>query len=220
MSGESLVRRGRGSEAGSGAALRALEAIDDDETRAHLETYLRRLGLEDEPFWVTTRRADFERAIGRRAGGGIGGAYVYHPRRRTHLVFINLARIDRSKPRAVEIVVAEELIHMRDWIDGDRRRHAKHGYDRIAHRVAELTGASLDEIRGCLLPRKPRPVRYLYRCPGCARIVERKVKGVWSCARCSPRFDRRFVLVLERDLGRMPTAAGPGDSPLPTAPPE
>ena len=36
---------------------------------------------------------------------------------------------------------------MRDRLDGDLRRHAKHGYDRIAHRVSALTGATLDEIR-------------------------------------------------------------------------
>jgi predicted SprT family Zn-dependent metalloprotease len=203
----------------TGAALRALESLQDEETRSHAETYLHRLALVDEPLWMTTERAAFERAIGRRVGGGIGGAYVFHHRRRLHLVFINLARIDRAQPRAVEIVVAEELIHMRDWINGDRRRHAKHGYDRIAHRLADLTGASLDEIRSCLLPRKPRPVRYLYRCPGCERVVQRRVKGTWSCARCSPRFDRRFVLVLENDLRRNPTAEESVDLSRPTAKP-
>jgi predicted SprT family Zn-dependent metalloprotease len=96
----------------------------------------------------------------------------------------------------VELVVAEELVHMRDRLDGDRRRHAKHGYDRIAHRVAALTGASLDEIRACLLPATRRPLRYLYACPGCNRHVRRRVRGTWSCAACSPTFDPRFTLTL------------------------
>lgn len=183
-----------------GAALRALGNIEDDETRAFAEHYIIRLELAEEPLWITTKRLEFEKTLGRRVDGAIGGAYVYHGRRRTHLVLINLERIDRSQPRSIELVVAEEFLHMRDWIDGDRRRHARHGYDRIAHRVAELTGASLDEIRSCLLPRTRRPVRYLYRCPGCERVVERRRRGTWSCGRCARKFDPRFVLILEQDL--------------------
>jgi predicted SprT family Zn-dependent metalloprotease len=174
--------------------------IDDVETRRLAERYVERLNLGDEPLAITTDRARFEDLLGRRVNAAIGGGYVYHPRRKMHLVLINLPRIDRSQPNALEVVVAEELLHMRDWIDGDRRRHAKHGYDRIAVRVGELTGASLEEIRSCLLPREKRPVRYHYRCPGCARVVERRRKGTWSCGRCAPGFDARFVLVLERDL--------------------
>lgn len=179
----------------------AIAAIADGDTRRLLLEYVERFALAGEPLAVTTDRTTFQNWLGRRVDGGIGGAYVYDRRGGRHLVLINLPRIDRSRPRSVEIVVAEELMHMRDWIDGDRRRHAKHGYDRIAVRVADVTGASLDEVRSCLLPRERRPIRYVYRCPGCARTVERRRKGTWSCARCSPTFDRRYVLVLERDLG-------------------
>jgi predicted SprT family Zn-dependent metalloprotease len=193
------------------AALLAAAGLQDEETRTLAEQYLRELKLEDERLFITTDRRAFEQMLGRRVDAAIGGGYVFHARKRTHLVLINLPRIDRSRPRALEVVVAEELLHMRDWIDGDRRRHAKHGYDRIAHRVSALTGVSLEEIRSCLLPRTRRPVRYLYRCPGCDRIVERRRRGTWSCGRCAPGFDQRFVLLLERDLKYDVKVAEPGD---------
>ncbi len=182
---------------------------DDAETKRLSERYLEHFQLGAHPLWLTTDRRAFQVRLGRRVDAGIGGAFVYHPHLKTHLILINLPRIDRSAPKALEIVVAEELMHMRDWLDGDRRRHSKHGYDRIAFRVAELTGATIDEVRSCLLPRARRPMRYLYRCPGCSRTVQRRTRGTWSCARCSPVFDRRFVLKLERDLV---AAANPRES--------
>lgn len=168
----------------------------DAETIALLERYLRRLDLPTDRLWVTTDRATFAGWLGRRVKPAYGGAYAFLAGPQVHAILIHLARIDRTKPRSVEIVVAEELVHMRDQLDGDRRRHAHHGHDRIAHRVAGLTGATLDEIRSCLLPVRRRPLRYRYACPGCDREVRRRVRGTWSCARCAPRFDRRFVLRL------------------------
>ncbi len=100
----------------------------------------------------------------------------------------------------MEIVVAEELVHMRDWLDGDRRRHAKHGYDRIAHRVAALTGTSLEEVRTCLVSVHRRPHRYLYACPACGMQVRRRIRGTWACGRCSPVFDPRFRLRLVAEV--------------------
>jgi predicted SprT family Zn-dependent metalloprotease len=169
---------------------------DDDEVVALTRQYIARLDLDGHPLRVTTDKATFEMWIGRRVSGSIGGGYIWLGRRRTHAILINRARLKPEHPRAVELVVAEELIHMRDWIDGDRRRHSKHGYDRIAHKVAALTGASLEEIRDCLIATERRPYKWLYACPGCARTVPRRRKGTWSCARCSPRFDKRFVLQL------------------------
>jgi predicted SprT family Zn-dependent metalloprotease len=174
--------------------------VDEAEVRAHLDRYIALLALPTDRLSVTTNRAEFERWLGRRVGSALGGAYVYLPRRKEHAILINLVRIDRSRPRAVELVVAEELIHMRDHLDGDRRRHAKHGYDRIALRVAELTGATLDEVRSCLVPVQQRPLRYLYACPACGRSVARRRRGVWSCGQCAPRFDRRFVLRLVAEI--------------------
>jgi hypothetical protein len=99
------------------------------------------------------------------------------------------------------VVVAEELLHMRDRLDGDLRRHAKHGYDRIALRVSALTGATLEEIRASLVPPARRPARYLYACSSCGLRVPRQKQGTWSCGRCAPRFDPRFILRLQSASG-------------------
>jgi hypothetical protein len=173
--------------------------VDDAETNQLIEKYVARLQLPTAHLRITTSRKTFEGWLGRRISGSIGGAYAYSTTKREHLILINLPRIDRSRPRSVEIVVAEELIHMRDRLDGDLRRHAKHGYDRIAHRVAAMTGASLGEIRGCLLPKAARPLRYVYACPKCNLTVRRRRQGVWSCGRCSRRFDPKLVLRLVSD---------------------
>jgi len=170
--------------------------VTDEETLRHLDRYIEVLALPRDLMRITTQRATFARWIGRTVPSSYGGAYVYLSLVAEHAILINLERINRALPRSLEVVVAEELVHMRDRLDGDLRGHAKHGHDRIAHRVAELTGASLEEIRAALIPVKRRPPRYLYRCPGCGSLVARRTKGTWSCSRCSPRFDRRFVLEL------------------------
>jgi ribosomal protein L37AE/L43A len=140
----------------------------------------------------------------------VGGAYVYLKASNEHAILINMMRINMAQLRALEIVVAEEVIHMRDHLDGDFRRHAKHGYDRIARRVAELTGASLHEVRSCVLPRTHRSVRYIYACPSCGIQIQRRKTGVWSCGRCAPTFDRRYVLRMVKDLRE---ADGVNDTP-------
>jgi hypothetical protein len=170
--------------------------IDDTETSRLLDHYVAQLALPVDRLRVTTDRRVFESWLGRKVRSSIGGAYAFRPHGREHLILINLPRIERAQPRALEVVVAEELIHMRDRLDGDLRRHAKHGHDRIAHRVAALTGASLEEIRGALVPVWRRPARYLYACPKCKMRVARRTRGTWSCARCAPTFDARYVLRL------------------------
>jgi predicted SprT family Zn-dependent metalloprotease len=173
--------------------------VDDRETRDLIERYLLILSLPTADLQVTTFRARFQQWLGRPVSSSIGGAYAYHPVKRKHLVLINLPRIDRSKAKSLEVVVAEELVHMRDRLDGDLRRHAKHGYDRIAVRVAALTGASLDEVRGCLVASARQPYRFLYECPRCRVTIRRRRRGTWSCARCASRFDPTLVLQLVRD---------------------
>ncbi|TXG78688.1 MAG: hypothetical protein E6R14_12300 [Thermomicrobiales bacterium] len=174
--------------------------LDTDDARiaAFVATYTARLALPTEHLWITSNRSTYNEWVGRRVGGSIGGAYVYHPGRGKHLILINLKRIDLSQPNSLEIVVCEELLHMRHRIDGDRRRHAKHGYDRIAVQVSELTGATMDEVRSCVKPVKRRTPKYIYACPKCNMEVPRSRVGVWSCGRCSPRFDRRFQLRIVR----------------------
>ena len=177
---------------------------DDAETIALARRYAERLALPTDRLRVTTSKKTFGAWLGRRVGSGLGGAYAFLPRADAHAVLVNLRRIDRAQPRAVEIVVAEELLHMRDHLDGDRRRHAKHGYDRIARRVAALVGATADEVRNCLLPAGRRPLRYLYACPACGLRVPRRVRGRWSCGRCSPRFNARFLLRLVAEIAPEP----------------
>lgn len=176
-----------------------LVAVDDDTLRL-LNSYADVLRLPTADLAVTCDRAVYARWLGRLVPSAYGGCHAFHHRLAQHCILINTARINLAKPRALDVVVAEELIHMRDWIDGDRRRHAHHGYDRIAHRVASLTGATLEEIRTALLPVKHRAPKYLYACPGCGRRVPRRKRGTWSCAHCAPRFDKRFVLRLVETL--------------------
>ena len=170
--------------------------VDHPETQQHLERYIKLLDLPTDRLRVTTERRVFEGWLGRRVRSSIGGAYTFDPRTGEHLILINLVRIDSSLPRSIEVVVAEELVHMRDRLDGDLRRHAKHGYDRIAYRVAELSGATLKEIRAATIAPVRRPARFTYACPGCGATVPRRRKGTWSCGRCAPRFDKRFILRL------------------------
>jgi predicted SprT family Zn-dependent metalloprotease len=167
---------------------------------SQVERYVDRLGLAGEPLRITVDRREFERWLGRRVSGAIGGAYVYLRHARVHAILINLPRIDLRQPMALEIVVAEELVHMRDWIDGDHRRHAHHGHDRIAWRVAELTGTTMEQVRSPLLPVERRPYRYVYACPGCGARVRRRRRGTWSCGHCASAFDRRFQLRIVEEL--------------------
>lgn len=175
--------------------------VDHEETREYLERYVALLALPTDRLRVTTDRRDFECWLGRRLRSSIGGAYTFATASGDHLILINLPRIDRSRPRSLEIVVAEELLHMRDRLDGDLRRHAKHGHDRIARRVAALTGATLDEIRASVLPPVRRPARYVYECPSCRVRFPRQRQGTWSCGKCAPRFDSKFQLRLQAVLG-------------------
>lgn len=179
---------------------RTLFGTSDARVVALAERYICLLKLPVDRLRITTDRAEYSTWLGRRLSSSYGGAYCFLRDIGVHAVLVNLDRIDTSAPRAIEIVVAEELVHMRDHLDGDTRRHAKHGHDRIAHRVAELTSASLEEIRGALLPVKRRPYRYIYACPGCGARVTRKRRGTWSCGRCAPTFDRRFVLRIVEEL--------------------
>jgi predicted SprT family Zn-dependent metalloprotease len=175
--------------------------VDHEETRELIQRYVARLELPTNRLRVTTERRNFERWLVRRLRSSIGGAYAFAAASGEHLILINLPRIDQSRPRSLEVVVAEELLHMRDRLDGDSRRHAKHGYDRIAHRVSALTGATLEEIRASLVPPTRRPARYLYGCPSCGVRVPRQKQGTWSCGRCAPRFDMRFILQLQSASG-------------------
>lgn len=156
--------------------------------------------LLQEPLKITTSRRVFGRWLGRRIPSSYGGAYVYLKHSSTHAILINLERINHTREKSLEIVIAEELMHMRDWLDGDRRRHAKHGHDRIALRVAHLTGASMDDVRNALVPIQPRQYRYIYQCPNCGHTVPRKRRGKWACRPCYTATGRKHVLQLAAHL--------------------
>src|SRR5262245_42798827 len=85
--------------------------VVDAETIYHLTTYLGRLRLPAERLRVTTARPQFARWLGRRVRADIGGAYACLRQSGGHIILINLPRIDRGRPRSLEVVVAEELIH-------------------------------------------------------------------------------------------------------------
>ncbi|MDP9368004.1 MAG: hypothetical protein M3Q03_06980, partial [Chloroflexota bacterium] len=78
----------------------------DDETLRLLHHYLSVLSLPTDRLRVTTCRRTFGDWLKRPISSSLGGAYAYRPRSDEHLVLINLDRIDRSQPRALEIVVA------------------------------------------------------------------------------------------------------------------
>lgn len=171
-----------------------------------VERYVALLSLPTDRLWVTDDRRVYAHWLGRRVSAQLGGAYCYLPRQDVHAVLINVPRLNPERQNAIEIVVCEELVHMRDRLDGDLRRHAHHGHDRIAYRVADLTGATIEDVRSCLLPTERRPYKYLYACPSCGTTVPRRKRGTWSCGKCSPTFDRRFVLKLVASASR----SGPG----------
>lgn len=196
MSRNNWERMGTENESASGPRFE----VCDPAAAELVKVYIGRLALPSERLWVTTDRSVYSGWLHRRIASSYGGAYCYLRGRDVHAVLINLERIDTAGPRAVEVVVAEELIHMRDHLDGDHRRHARHGYDRVALRVSELTGVSLEEIRRALIPVKRRPYRYVYACPSCGIRVPRKRMGRWSCSGCSPRFDPRFILQVVEHL--------------------
>lgn len=171
-------------------------------------TYGEKFDLLQHPLQFTTSRRVFGRWLGRRIPSSYGGAYVYLSHSSTHAILINLERIDHSRGKSLEIVVAEELMHMRDWLDGDRRRHAKHGHDRIAFRVAHATGASIDDVRNALVPVQPRQYRYIYACPNCGHQVPRKRHGKWACRPCYNATGRKHLLQVVAHIDADDPASG------------
>lgn len=157
-------------------------------------------GLLLHPLQFTTSRRVFGRWLGRRIPSSYGGAYVYLNHSGKHAILVNLERIDHSREKSLEIVIAEELMHMRDWLDGDKRRHAKHGHDRIAYRVAHATGATIEDVRNALIPVQPRGYRYIYQCPNCGHTVPRKRTGKWACRPCYTATGRKHPLRIAAHL--------------------
>ncbi|MEJ7838606.1 MAG: hypothetical protein WKF81_07305 [Thermomicrobiales bacterium] len=159
-----------------------------------VESYLEKLGLPNEHLAVTSSRVVFSRWLGRSIPFRIGGAYSMHPKTKQNRVFVHLDRLDLAVPFAIEVVVAEELIHMRDHLRGDFRRHSHHGHDRIAWEVERISGFTPEQQRSIFGRRTVRLFQYLYECPKCRMMIPRRRRGTWSCRQCSGRFNRDLIL--------------------------
>jgi ribosomal protein L37AE/L43A len=157
--------------------------------------YVARLELPHEHLSITTSRTVFSDWIGRTMPFRIGGAYAMHPVTRQHLILVHLERLNLDKPWAIEVVVAEELIHMRDHLRGDYRRHSHHGHDRIAVEVARITGFTPEQQRDIFGERTVLPYRHFYQCPKCHTIIIRKRRGRWGCRACQGRYRKQFLFV-------------------------
>jgi hypothetical protein len=86
-------------------------AEDHEDVRRHVTNYAALLGIEQESGLVTVSKRQFEQWHGRRVGSSVGGAYVFSKRLDRHLILINLPRLNPASPRAIELFVAEELVH-------------------------------------------------------------------------------------------------------------
>lgn len=111
--------------------------------------------------------------------------------------------------REVRDTLLHEMIHL-----DQHRRRIKVGHTKEMKARAKRLGIRRLSARD--LPGRPRP-RYRYRCPVCSRSVLRRIRtgrNRNACVHCCQRrnggrWDRRFVLVLEEDLGRL-AAGRPG----------
>jgi predicted SprT family Zn-dependent metalloprotease len=124
-----------------------------------------------------------------------------------HLIFIEPTLL----PASAEVTVAHELIHLRDRVQGQPRRHRCHGNDAIALDEALITGRDPEVLRTQLREetdrreaalRAARPYRYLYRCPHCGKDYYRvrRYTRPTSCGKCDSRFNPTFELRLETRL--------------------
>jgi hypothetical protein len=124
-----------------------------------------------------------------------------------HLIFIEPTLL----PASAEVTVAHELIHLRDRVQGQPRRHHCHGNDAIALDEALITGRDPEALRVQLREeterreaalRAARPYRYLYLCPNCGKEYYRvrKYARPTSCGKCDSRFNPNFELRLEAHL--------------------
>lgn len=195
-----------------------------------LDYYWRKLRLPDcelSHLAITQERREFTRWTGKRLNSMALGCYCYLPAPATprralfspfsasaeaksvapghrHLIFIE----PNMQPRALEVTVAHELIHLADRVNGTPRRHRHHGYDSIAADEAAVTGYSLEELRHLLNEesqrreaqcRALRPIRYLYECPGCGKEYPRtrRYSQAVSCSTCDKSYNPRYRLRLK-----------------------
>ncbi len=162
---------------------------------------------------LTQDRREFRQWTGKRLHTMVLGCYCYLPAPRRsstseaiahrHIIFIE----PDMQPRAIEVTVAHELIHLADRVNGTPRRHRHHGYDSIAADEAAVTGYSLEDLRALLheesekrerARRARRPIRYLYQCQHCGKNYPRtrRYSQAVSCSSCDKHYNPRFRLLL------------------------
>lgn len=149
---------------------------------------------------ITQDRQEYIRWMGKRLQHMVIGCYCYVTLDRGkgqeywHIIFIE----PNMQPKAVEVTLAHELIHMADRVKGIPRKHHHHGYDSIAVDEAALTGCSMEELRALVVEaskgreqalRTRNPIRYIYECPGCGMQYPRtrRYSSPVSCSQCDKK---------------------------------
>lgn len=142
-----------------------------------------------------------------------------------HLIFVEPDLL----PINIEVTVAHELIHLRDRVTGNPRKHRCHGYDAISVDEAVLTERDPEFLRAQLREethrreaalRAVRPYRYIYVCPVCQREYPRvrRYSRPVSCGRCDRQYNLAFVLELREEP--KVTASRPQSAERPEDPPQ
>jgi len=161
-----------------------MEAIFDELNQTHFDGFLERPKLE----WNSRLRV----SAGRFFPGGRRLFAFYPPR-------IEVASYLKEEAEALKHIrdtLAHEMVHYWLWV---RRR--PYGHTAEFNTKIKAIGAS----RYNPVPRQ-RPMKYVYRCASCAKeFFVRKKLGTLACAKCctayaSGRFDRKFQLMLDRQL--------------------
>lgn len=136
-----------------------------------------------------------------------------------HLIFIE----PDLMPISIEVTVAHELIHLRDRVSGNPRKHRCHGFDAIFRDEAAVTARDPEFLRAQLREetirreaavRLERPYRYMYVCPVCRREyprVRRYARPV-SCGRCDRHYNMAFLLELRVLTSNAPSAHDGADA--------
>ena len=110
---------------------------------------------------------------------------------------------------------AHDLKHGTHWreLDATLRHEAAHaahyartgeaGHTSGFHELLSALGVKANG--GCDLGPENAAFRYVYACPGCNGVWQRRVAlhGNWSCGGCAPgRYEPAFRMILMADLGR------------------
>lgn len=82
-----------------------------------------------------------------------------------------------------------------------------HGHDKYFRALCLKLGGTPNRqsdysyLKDALPNHLKKKINYVYVCPVCGHKMEttRKLKRQYSCGKCSPRFDERFIMVLQEN---------------------